>query len=148
MLERVNRPSSFVTEPVVNALSFSVFSITFTKGKTVLAVLSFIVPETVTDLFCANEFETDNVMNAIMRVVILNFVISVIKKGSTANCGASFLLFNLSRLSRSFLLPLVFCLSFARQQKTTHQKFPHLSQPPLQNRFRSQHFQLCLLLLL
>jgi hypothetical protein len=85
MLESVNLPSSLLTVPVTNAVSFAVFKITFTKGKTVFVVLSFIVPETVTVLFCANEFENESVTNDIIRIVILYFVMfSKVKKRRNA----------------------------------------------------------------
>ena len=84
MLESVNLPSSLLTVPVTNVVSFAVFKITFTKGKTVFVVFSFIVPETFIALFCPNDFEIESRMNDIIMIAILYFVISIkIKNNST-----------------------------------------------------------------
>jgi len=77
MLESVNLPSSLLTVPVTKVVSVSVFKITFTKGKTVLAVLSFTVPEMATVLFCANEFDIEHSIIMNDAIAILYFIILI-----------------------------------------------------------------------
>ena len=82
MLESTNLPSSLLTVPVINAVSFAVLKITFTKGKTVFVALSFIVPETVTVLFCANDVVIEHRMMIHMVITIECFFILILTKNN------------------------------------------------------------------
>jgi hypothetical protein len=48
IFDKENRPLSFVTVPLIKALSFSVFITTFTKGRVVFEFLSVMIPDIVT----------------------------------------------------------------------------------------------------